>query len=60
MDNSFRKLKEAFRDGPVRAYPLFQEGGQPFRLITDFSGTALSAVLSQEQDGVERFIGVTR
>ena len=59
MGESFQKLKEAFRSGPVRAYPRFQEGGPPFRLTTDFSGTALSAVLSQEQDGVERFIGAT-
>jgi len=59
MDESFLKLKEAFKSGPVRAYPQFQEGGPPFRLTTDFSGTALSAVLSQEQDGVERFIGAT-
>ena len=55
MDESFRKLKEAFRSGPVRAYLRFQEGGPPFHLTTDFSGTALSAVLSQEQDGVERY-----
>ena len=54
MDESFRKLKQAFK-----AYPWFQEGGPPFRLTTDFSGTALSAVLSQEQDGVERFIRAT-
>ena len=59
MDESFRKLKQAFKSGPVRAYPWFQEGGPPFRLTTDFSGTALSAVLSQDQDGVERFIGAT-
>ena len=57
MEDSFQKLKEAFQKGPVRAYPVFKEGGLPFRLTTDFSGTALSAVLSQEQDGVERFIG---
>ena len=57
MEDSFQKLKEAFKKGPVRAYPVFKEGGPPFKLTTDFSGTALSAVLSQEQDGVERFIG---
>jgi len=59
MDESFWKLKQAFRSGPVRAYPRFKEGGPPFRLTTDFSGTALSAVLSQKQDGMERFIGAT-
>ena len=41
-----------------RAPPDFDLGAQPFILTIDFSKKAVGAVLSQEQKGVERFLGV--
>ena len=58
MDEKFVKLKEAFREAPVRAGPDF-ESDQPFLLTTDYSGGALSAILSQEQGGQERLIAAS-
>ena len=47
MTESMEKLKKAFKEGPMRAYPIFGEGEdhQPFILTTDYSGKAISAVL---------------
>ena len=52
----FEALKEMFKEGPVRAYPIY-DSNQPFTLYTDFSSENMAAVLCQVQDGVERFIG---
>ena len=52
----FEKLKQAFKEGPVRGYPQYSTD-QPFILDTDFSSTNLAAVLSQQQDGKEVFLG---
>ena len=59
MTRSLQFLKEAFKAGPVRAYPGFKEGGPPFILTTDYSGSTISAILSQHQDGQERLIAAT-
>ena len=56
MKEDFEKLKVAFSKGPTRAYPDFSDGANPFVLDTDFSATCCGAVLSQVQDGRERFI----
>lgn len=50
---SFDTLKQTLVSGPILAYPL---PDLPFILDTDASGKAVGAVLSQEQDGVERVI----
>ena len=52
---NFRKLKEQFGRAPIRAAPRY-DTKYPFKLTTDYSGTALAAVLSQEQGGAERMI----
>ena len=58
MTESMEKLKEAFKEGPMRAYPIFGKGDdhQPFILTTDYSGKAISAVLSQRQPEGEKLI----
>ena len=55
MTKSLDKLKEKFKSAPIRAVPDF-ESKEKFILTTDFSGRALSAILSQVQDGQERLI----
>ena len=56
MDENFKTLKEEFLKSPVRAPPRFNSP-EPFQLTTDYSSTAIAAVLSQVQDGEERVIG---
>jgi len=58
MKLNFRLLKEMFVNAPCRAAPDFKPTAQPFILTIDFSKTAVGAVLSQEQNNVERFLGV--
>jgi hypothetical protein len=52
----FETLKKRFAAAPLRRYPDYTTQ-KPFILDTDFSSTAMAAILSQEQDGEERFIG---
>ena len=52
---AFQKLKTALTSAPILAYPQF-DSSQPFILDTDFSGKAISGILSQVQDGKERVI----
>jgi len=52
----FKNLKEAFKTAPVRGYPDY-ESKEPFIVDTDFSGIAQAGVLSQVQNGKERFLG---
>jgi hypothetical protein len=47
-------MKERLCTPPVQAFPSFE---LPFILSTDASQTALGAILSQVQDGVERPVG---
>ena len=56
MDKNFKILKEEFVNGPVRAPPQFDNPNM-FQLTTDYSTTAIAAVLSQVQDGEEKVIG---
>ena len=55
MTINLDKLKAEFQRQPVRAPPKF-ESDEPFQLTTDYSSTAIGAVLSQVQDGQERLI----
>ena len=52
-ERNFRKVKECFRRAPLRAAPIY-DVNCPFKLTTDFSGKAIAAILSQEQQGQER------
>jgi len=55
-ENKFQVLKERFRSAPIRAYPDYHSA-EPFILDTDFSKTNIAAIISQKQEGEERFIG---
>ena len=55
MQENFETLKEEFGRKPVRAYPRY-DLDSPFLVATDYSAQNLGAVLSQVQDGKERFI----
>ena len=58
MTNNFNTFKQMFASAPCRATPDFSPTAKPFIVTIDFSQTAVGAVLSQEQNGVERFLGV--
>ena len=58
MISNFNTLKQMFAAAPCRATPDFSPTTKPFILTIDFSKTAIGAVLSQEQDNVDRFLGV--
>ena len=47
-----------FAQAPCRASPYFSVDSKPFNLMIDFSKVAVGVVLSQEQHGKERFLGV--
>ncbi|MBM3938571.1 MAG: hypothetical protein FJ333_07960 [Sphingomonadales bacterium] len=55
-EEKFNRLKERFRAAPIRGYPDYSSPA-PFILDTDFSKTNQATILSQEQEGVERFLG---
>ena len=55
MSRDFAKLKEAFGKKPLRSYPRYDLPAL-FEVTTDFSATAIGGVLSQQQDGEEKFI----
>ena len=57
MTVNLGKLKEKFKAAPIRAVPDFKSP-EKFILTTDYSGKAVSAILSQVQDGQERLISV--
>ena len=54
----FNEVKKMFTQAPCRASPDFSVGSKPFILTIDFSKQAVAAILSQEQHGAERFLGV--
>ena len=55
MEKELQALKQEFEDAPIRAVPVF-DSDQPFQLTTDYSLKAVSAILSQVQDGQEMLI----
>ena len=55
MTESLDLLKAEFKKAPIRAAPRF-DSEEIFQLTTDYSSTAIGAVLSQVQDGQERLI----
>ena len=55
MTVNLDKLKAEFQTHPIQAAPRF-DSEEPFQLTTDYSSTAIGAVLSQVQDGQERLI----
>ncbi|THD19534.1 KRAB-A domain-containing protein [Fasciola hepatica] len=55
-NNAFQSLKEALTNSPVLAPPVFSPEAEPFVLDTDASETGIGAVLSQNQNGIERVI----
>ena len=56
MEENFKALKAEFTKMPVRSYPDYNSE-EPFELSLDFSAKNVAAILSQKQDGKERFIG---
>ena len=54
----FNEVKKMFTQAHCRASPDFSVGSKPFILTIDFSKQAVAAILSQEQHGAERFLGV--
>ena len=52
-EKAFQTLKEKLITPPILGYPDFNKA---FKLYTDASGEAVGAILSQEQNGVERVI----
>ena len=55
IDKKFNQLKKRFEEMPLRSYPRY-DIDNPFRVTTDWSQKNMAGVLSQEQDGMERFI----
>ena len=55
MGVGLEALKEEFRKDRVRAYPRW-DIEEPFVVTTDFSAEAIAVVVSQKQEGVEKFI----
>jgi len=56
MEKDFLELKAEFSAGRIQAYPDF-DSDEPFILTTDRSSLNIAGVLSQKQEGVERFLG---
>ena len=56
MIADFEELKQKFQEKPIRAFPQYHTT-EPFLLDCDWSAVNFAAVLSQVQDGQERFIG---
>ena len=55
MGKCLEQLKEEFLKDRIRAYPRW-DISDPFILTTDFSSEAIAAIVSQRQDGEEKFI----
>ena len=55
IEQDFIELKKAFPEGGIHAFPDFGVG-DPFILLTDWSKENIPGVLSQVQDGQERFL----
>ena len=55
MAAGLKSLKEEFKKNRVRAYPRW-DIETPFLVTTDFSAEAIAVVISQVQEGKERFL----
>ena len=55
METKFNQLKKEFEKSPVRAYPRYDDK-EPFELTVDFSCENIAAILSQRQEGEDKFI----
>ena len=55
IDWKFKELKKRFEQMPLRSYPRY-DIDEPFRVTTDWSQKNMAGVLSQIQEGMERFI----
>ena len=55
MEKCLEQLKEEFLKDRIRAYPRW-DIEEPFVLTTDFSCEAIAAIVSQTQNGEEKFI----
>ena len=55
MSRNLHILKQEFQKSPIRGTPRF-DLEETFQLTTDFSSAAISAILSQVQDGKERLL----
>ena len=56
MTRDFQTLKECFLRKPIRSYPRY-DVTEKFQVTTDFSAISIGGVLSQVQDGQERYLG---
>ena len=56
IEQDFIELKKEFIEGGIQAFPDFGVG-DPFILTTDWSKENIAGVLSQVQNGQERFRG---
>ena len=56
IEQDFIELKKAFTEGKIQAFQDFGVG-DPFILTTNWSMENITRVLSQVQDGQERFLG---
>ena len=56
LQEDFEALKQQFQEGRIQAYPRY-DSEEPFILTTDWSQDAIAGILSQKQDGEEKFIG---
>ena len=56
MEQDFKELKAEFTAGKIQAFTDFNSR-KPFIIPTDYSALNIGVILSQKQDGVERFIG---
>ena len=56
LRRKFEELKKAFETAPTRGFPDY-ESENPFIIDTDYSSVAQSGILSQVQQGRERFLG---
>ena len=57
LEEKFKKLKDEFSRMHVRSYPDYHSD-EPFQRATDYSAENIAVVLSQVQDGQERFIAL--
>ena len=55
VEKKFKLLKEEFSKKPVRGYPDYSSD-EPFQVAVDFSKENVAGILSQVQEGQERFI----